>query len=207
MSPDIVAIDGPGGSGKSTVARTLARRLGWAYLDTGAMYRAVTAEVLAQRVPVNDEAAVIALAAAAVIATTPRVSINGRDVEGEIRSDPVNDHVSAVAAIPGVRVAMVERQRAWAAAQMRGAVVEGRDITTVVFPHATLKVYLTASFAERARRREDESAQALGRRDTADHARVVSPLVQAADAVVIDTTNLSVETVVEEIVSCLRTSS
>ena len=171
------------------------------------MYRAVTAEVLAQRVPVNDEGAVIALAAAAVIATTPRVSINGRDVEGEIRSDPVNDHVSAVAAIPAVRVAMVERQRAWAAAQMRGAVVEGRDITTVVFPHATLKVYLTASFAERARRREDESAQALGRRDTADHARIVSPLVQAADAVVIDTTNLSVEAVVEEIMSCLRTSS
>ena len=207
MNPDIVAIDGPGGSGKSTVARTLAERLGWAYLDTGAMYRAVTAEVLAQRVPVNDEAAVIALAAAAVIATTPRVSINGRDVKDEIRSDAVNDHVSAIAAIPGVRVAMVERQRAWAAAQMRGAVVEGRDITTVVFPHATLKVYLTASFAERARRREDESVQALGRRDTADHARIVSPLVQAADAVVIDTTNLSVEAVVEEIMSCLRTSS
>ncbi len=207
MSQEIVAIDGPGGSGKSTVARTLAERLGWAYLDTGAMYRAVTAEVLAQRVPVRDEEAVIALAAGAVIATTPRVTINGRDVEDEIRSDAVNDHVSAIAAIPGVRVAMVARQRAWAAAQARGAVVEGRDITTVVFPHATLKVYLTASFAERARRREDESAQALGRRDTADHARIVSPLVQAADAVVIDTTNLSVEAVVEEIVSCLRTSN
>ena len=207
MSQEIVAIDGPGGSGKSTVARTLAERLGWAYLDTGAMYRAVTAEVLAQRVPVRDEEAVIALAAGAVIATTPRVTINGRDVEDEIRSDAVNDHVSAIAAIPGVRVAMVARQRAWAAAQARGAVVEGRDITTVVFPHATLKVYLTASFAERARRREDESAQALGRRDTADHARIVSPLVQAADAVVIDTTNLGVEAVVEEIVSCLRTSN
>ncbi|MGC8498829.1 MAG: (d)CMP kinase [Acidimicrobiales bacterium] len=207
MSQDIIAIDGPGGSGKSTVARSLAARLGWAYLDTGAMYRAVTAEVLAESVSLRDEEAVIALAAAAVIATTPRVSINGRDVEDEIRSDAVNDHVSAVAAIPRVRVAMVERQRAWAAAQERGAVVEGRDITTVVFPHATLKVYLTASFAERARRREDESAQALGRRDTADHARIVSPLVQAADAVVIDTTNLSVETVVEEIVSCLRTLS
>ena len=207
MSHDIIAIDGPGGSGKSTVARTLADRLGWAYLDTGAMYRAVTAEVLAQGVAISDEWAVIALAAAAVIATTPRVSINGRDVHDEIRAEPVNDNVSAVAAIPGVRVAMVERQRAWAAAQDRGVVVEGRDITTVVFPHATLKVYLTASFAERARRREDESAQALGRRDTADHARTVSPLVQAADAVVIDTTTLSVEAVVEEIVSCLRTSN
>ncbi len=207
MSRVIVAIDGPGGSGKSTVARGLAARLGWAYLDTGAMYRAVTAEVLRTGLRLDDEDAIARLAAACVIATVPRVTINGRDVHEEVRGDAVNAAVSAVAAIPAVRVAMVARQRAWADAQPGAVVVEGRDTTTVVFPLATLKVYLTASFTERARRRDDEDAGALGRRDQADADRPVSPLRRAAGALVIDTTNLSVEAVIEEIQSCLRTST
>ncbi len=201
----IVAIDGPAGSGKSTVARAVATALGWSFLDTGAMYRAVTAEVLRRGIDPADAEAVAQVAAAASISTLPRVMINGVDVEEVIRSEPVNVAVSTISANPAVRRAMVTRQRAWAAAQTTGTVVEGRDIATVVFPDARLKVYLTASLDERARRRGDEGVSSVTRRDSADRERVASPLRQASDAVVIDTTDLSIDQVVEEIVRWLKT--
>ncbi|MGC1239044.1 MAG: (d)CMP kinase [Acidimicrobiales bacterium] len=209
MSSQVIAIDGPAGSGKSSVARALAATLGWSFLDTGAMYRAVTGEALRVGVDLFDEEAVGAIASAVTIVTLPRVSVNGRDVHDELRSDEVNHAVSVVAANPLVRAQMVRRQRDFAAAQPVGTVVEGRDITTVVFPNATVKVYLTASLEERSRRRNDESEASVSRRDDADTTREASPLRQADDALVLDTTGRSVHDVVEEITQCLklRTSS
>jgi len=204
VSNEVIAIDGPAGSGKSTVARAVARALGWTFLDTGAMYRAITCEALSRGVDVADEGAMGDLAASAIITTLPRVSVNGRDVEDEIRSEPVNVAVSIVAANPLVRQSMVARQREIAAAQDTGTVVEGRDITTVVFPNATLKVFLTASLEERSRRRGDEGGASVERRDHADSTRETSPLRQAPDALVLDTTGRLVEDVVEEIVACLK---
>jgi cytidylate kinase len=203
MTQKIIAIDGPAGSGKSTVARALASALGWAFLDTGAMYRAVTCEALDQGVDVNDEKAVAALAAPLRLTTLPRVTVNGRDVEEEIRTDRINTAVSVVAANALVRATMVARQRQWAAEQPLGTVVEGRDITTVVFPEATLKVFLTASLEERARRRGDEGEASVARRDEADTNRNASPLRQADDALVLDTTGRAVDEVVGEIITCL----
>jgi CMP/dCMP kinase len=203
MSRLVVAIDGPAGSGKSTVARALADALGWGFLDTGAMYRAVTCEALRRGLDVGDEDALADLAATLVITTRPRVSVDGRDVEDEIRTDAVNVAVSVVAANARVRASMVERQRQWADEEPVGTVVEGRDITTVVFPAATLKVFLTASAEERAARRGDESADSVARRDAADTTREASPLRQADDALVIDTTGRAVEDVVKEIEECL----
>jgi cytidylate kinase len=204
MSSQIIAIDGPAGSGKSSVARALATALGWSFLDTGAMYRAVTHEALRTGVDPLDESTVAALAGDITIATLPRVSVNGRDIEDEIRSDEVNHAVSVVAANPLVRAQMVRRQRDFAGVQPVGTVVEGRDITTVVFPNATIKVYLTATLEERARRRDDESEASVNRRDVADTTREASPLRQADDALVLDTTGRSVDEVVEEITQCLK---
>jgi cytidylate kinase len=204
VSEEVIAIDGPAGSGKSTVARAVAQQLGWSFLDTGAMYRAVTIEALDRGIDINDEVSLGALADTLTLTTTPRVSVNGRDVQDEIRTERINVGVSIVAANPLVRQAMVSRQRAWAQAQSVGTVVEGRDITTVVFPDATLKVFLTASVEERARRRGDESADSVARRDEADTSRVTSPLRQANDALVFDTTGRSADDVAGEIVQCLK---
>lgn len=204
MSNRVIAIDGPAGSGKSSVARALAETLGWSFLDTGAMYRAVTVEALHRGVDVHDTQAMGALADAAEITTLPRVGVNGRDVEDEIRTDAVNVAVSDVAANPDVRIHMVRRQREFADAQPLGTVVEGRDITTVVFPNATVKVFLTADLVERARRRGEEGEASLTRRDEADSTREASPLRQAHDALVLDTTGRSVADIVEEIVQCLK---
>lgn len=204
MSTRVIAIDGPAGSGKSSVARALADALGWSFLDTGAMYRAVTVEALTHGVDVHDNDATTRVAAGARLTTLPRVTVNGRDVEDEIRTDQVNVAVSIVAANPGVRAQMVARQREFAAAQPLGTIVEGRDITTVVFPNASLKVFLTASLEERARRRGDESADSVARRDEADTSRTASPLRQADDALVLDTTGRSVSDVVEEIIRCQK---
>ncbi|MHB1089027.1 MAG: (d)CMP kinase [Acidimicrobiales bacterium] len=204
MSANVIAIDGPAGSGKSTVARAVAEALGWAFLDTGAMYRAVTCEAIATGVDVHDNDALAELASRVRIETLPRVIVDGRDVHDDLRSDAVNVAVSVVAANPRVRESMVSRQREFAALQERGTVVEGRDITTVVFPNATLKVYLTASLEERARRREDESEHSVARRDHADISRIISPLRQADDALVLDTTGRTIEEVVGEIIQCLK---
>ena len=204
MSHEIIAIDGPAGSGKSTVARGVAQALGWTFLDTGAMYRALTCEALHTGIDVHDTVAMSELAASASITTVPRVTINGRDVEDELRSEPVNVAVSVVAINPEVRASMVVRQREIADAQDICTVVEGRDITTVVFPNATLKVYLTASLEERSRRRGDESTESVARRDHVDSTRETSPLRQAPDALMIDTTGRRVNDVVGEIVECLK---
>jgi cytidylate kinase len=204
VSDRVIAIDGPAGSGKSSVARAVARDLGWSFLDTGAMYRAVTCEALAQGVDVHDADALARIAESAKLTTLPRVTVNGRDVENEIRSDEINVAVSVVAANPRVRAAMVTRQRDLAAAQPVGTVVEGRDITTVVFPDASVKIFLTASLDERARRRGEEGEHSVARRDEADSTRAASPLRQADDAVVLDTTGRDVDDVAQEIVQWLN---
>ncbi len=202
----VIAIDGPAGSGKSTLARALATALGWSFLDTGAMYRAITSEVLKRGIDPLREEEVGRIASECDIKTVPYVSINGRNVNDDIRSDVVNRWVSTVASYRIVREQMVERQRLFAQAQPEGTVVEGRDITTVVFPDATLKVFLTADVSERARRRGDESAESIERRDLLDSTRENSPLRRAEDAMEIDTTQRSVESIVEQIVLWLRTN-
>ena len=206
MTLHVVALDGPVGSGKSTVARLLADQLGWSFLDTGAMYRAVTVEALRKELPLtNDELGT--LAETVMIETLPRVTVDGRNIEDELRTTAVNDAVSIVAAQPRVRAAMVVQQRAFAARQERGTVVEGRDIATVVFPDAQLKVFLTASLTERARRRSEEGAHSVQRRDELDSSRLDSPLQQAPDARIIDTTGRTVPDVVKEILECLTLSN
>jgi 3-phosphoshikimate 1-carboxyvinyltransferase len=198
----IIAIDGPAGAGKSTVSRNVAAWLGLERLDTGAMYRAVAALALARHIPPDDHDAVAALAAGAEIQVGPRVVIDGHDVTDVIRSPEVGRAVSDVAANADVRAQLVRRQRAWAAAH-GGGVVEGRDIGNVVFPHADVKVYLTATPEERARRRHDESAAGVARRDRIDSTRAASPLAQAADAHLLDTTGRTVQDVVQEVLSWL----
>ncbi len=206
----VVAIDGPAGSGKSSVAHALADALGYSLLDTGAMYRALTVEALARGLDPSDEGALGQLARSLDLVLAPRVLVNGHDVDDLLRSDAVNAAVSQVASHREVRTAMVDRQRQWAARQPVGTVAEGRDTTTVVFPEATLKVYLTASLEERQRRRgDDESAESVARRDEVDATREVAPLRAATGACVVDTTDVAVADVVKEIMTCLatRTSS
>ena len=198
----LVAIDGPAGAGKSTVSTAVAKRLGVNRLDTGAMYRAVAALALELGTPPDDKDAVAALAAASTIEVGERVTIDGRDVTGVIRSPEVGRAVSVVAANPEVRRHMVERQRAWVRTH-GGGVVEGRDIGSVVLPGAELKVYLTASPEERARRRDDEAPEGVARRDRIDSTREASPLREAEDAHRLDTTGRSVQDVVEEVLSWL----
>jgi cytidylate kinase len=198
----LIAIDGPAGAGKSTVSRAVAERLGLDRLDTGAMYRSVAWEALRLGVDPGDQRAVADIAAAADIEVAKEVVINGVDVTQAIRTPEVSRVVSIVAANPDVRRELVTRQRRWAA-QRKGAVIEGRDIGSVVFPDATLKVYLTASPEERARRRVDESPDGVATRDRLDSTRQASPLTQASDAHVLDTTGRSVEDVVEEVLSWL----
>jgi cytidylate kinase len=212
----VVAIDGPSGSGKSTVARAVADELGLEVLDTGAMYRAVTLAALDAGVDPADAEAVGALARAVRLEIGPTIHLDGRDVTAAIRSPEVTATVSIASAHPEVRRELVTRQRAWVD-QHGGGVVEGRDIGTVVFPDATLKVYLDASDAERARRRQlDEAAAdrptdvaavraAMARRDTLDSGRAASPLRAAEDALVIDATDRSVAEIAAEIVARYRT--
>ena len=198
----LIAIDGPAGAGKSTVSRAVAERLGLDRLDTGAMYRSVAWEALHRGIDPADQTAVAEIAASAEIEVAPAVTINGSDVTQAIRTPEVSRAVSIVAANPDVRRELVIRQRRWAA-ERAGGVVEGRDIGSVVFPQATVKIYLTASPEERARRRHDESADGVATRDLLDSTRQASPLTQAPDAHVLDTTGRSVEDVVEEVLSWL----
>jgi cytidylate kinase len=196
----IVAIDGPAGAGKSTVARALAERLGYAYLDSGAMYRCVALASLEDASRTAAE-----LAGAVVISPGKRVLLDGRDVSAAIRTPAVAARASEVAADPGVRAALVPRQRELLATG--DWVAEGRDIGTVVAPQAELKVFLTASAQTRARRRGEESAAAVAARDARDRTRADSPLREAADAHLIDTTKLTIDEVVEELVrlaACAR---
>jgi cytidylate kinase len=198
----VVAIDGPAGAGKSTVSRAVAQRLEMDRLDTGAMYRAVAALALERGIAPDDTEAVADLAAAADIAVGRRVAIDGNDVTDVIRSPEVGRAVSVVAANPEVRRQLVTRQRAWADAH-GGGVVEGRDIGSVVFPGAAVKVFLTASPEERARRRHDEAPEGVAQRDRIDSTRDASPLREAEDAHRVDTTHRTVQDVVEEVLSWL----
>lgn len=212
----VIAIDGPSGSGKSTVSRGVGAALGWAVLDTGAMYRAVTLAALDAGVALDDEAATAKIAGEVTVeAGSERVLLDGRDVTDAIRGPEVTAAVSTVAAHPSVRQALVARQREWIERRGKG-VVEGRDIGTVVFPDAALKVFLTASNAERARRRHRDEAAAerdravsdiendMARRDTHDSRRKTSPLRPDAGALIVDTTARPVHAVVDDIVRRFR---
>ncbi|MGI5237723.1 (d)CMP kinase [Dactylosporangium sp. CA-139066] len=206
----VVAVDGPSGSGKSTISRRVAQALNARYLDTGAMYRAVTYAVLRDNVDLSDAVKIAAVAEDVQLTigtdpAAPHISVDGTGVDREIRGPEVTQAVSAVSAVPAVRALLVARQRAIIAEAER-IVVEGRDIGTVVAPEADLKVYLTADAAERARRRSSENAtnQAataadLERRDRLDSTRAADPLRQAEDAVVLDTTALGIDEVVERV--------
>jgi CMP/dCMP kinase len=212
----VVAIDGPAGSGKSTVARRVAELAGLRYLDTGATYRALTLALLRRGVPVDDPVAV-ADAAKAVDLTlelgpgpggVARVLLDGVPPGPELRSPQVNAAVSAVSAVPAVRELLVALQRSLVG--LGGIVVEGRDIGTVVWPSADVKVFLTAADRERARRRTGdragggESAEALARRDRLDTGRATSPTRPAEDAVVIDSTDRPVDEVVDEVLTLVE---
>jgi len=198
----IIAIDGPAGAGKSTVSRRVAEQLGLQRLDTGAMYRAMAWVALREGVDPGDTEAVAAVARQATIEVGERVTAEGVDVTEAIRSPEVNQAVSAVAANPAVRRLLVDRQRRWVD-EHGGGVVEGRDIGSVVFPDATLKIYLTASPEERARRRSEEGSEGVARRDRLDSTRAASPLEVADGARVVDTTERSIDSVVDEVLACL----
>lgn len=202
----VIAIDGPAGSGKSTVARAVAARLGLAYLDTGAMYRAVTFAAIRRGIDPSDTVPVGRLAAEIDMEVADTVTVDGVDATIEIRSPEVTRAVSAVAANPAVRTELVDRQRRWAD-EHGGGVIEGRDIGTVVFPDAAVKVYLTADDSERATRRSkemldmhyDQVAADIARRDHIDSTRAASPLAVADDAVHLDTTGRSIDQVVDAV--------
>lgn len=206
----VIAIDGPAGAGKSTIARALAARLGLQYLDTGAMYRAVTFAALRRGVDVDDVAAIGALAEGLeLVVEDGRVRVDGVDASSEIRSSAVTSAVSVVAANSSVRRELRSRQRDWVD-ERGGGVVEGRDIGSVVFPDAELKLYLTASPRTRAERRVaqaggdvDEIASAIAERDRLDSTRSDSPLTEASGAVILDTTGLSVDEVLDRIIGML----
>lgn len=209
MSADrfVIAIDGPAGAGKSTVARAVAAELGLDYLDTGAMYRAVTFAVLRRGVSVTDTVEVARLATVIDLEMTPTtVVVDGVDATAAIRGREVTDAVSAVAANQAVRTILVDRQRAWVA-ERGGGVVEGRDIASVVFPDAALKLFVTASPRVRAQRRVAETGgdvreveASIIERDRRDSTRDSSPLLVATDAVEIDTSDLAISDVVAEVV-------
>ena len=210
-----IAIDGPSGAGKGTVARAVAERLGYRHVDSGAMYRAVGWKALRDGLDLTDEAAVARLAEGSRIEiTNTTASIDGVDVTREIRTPEIDRAAAAVARLPQVRTVLVARQRSLGAGG--GIVMEGRDIGTVVFPNAAVKIYLDASAEERARRRANDPAHtggstvvaevvtALTARDEIDRTRKTSPLYAAPDAVVIDTTGKSVADVVEEVMGVVR---
>lgn len=216
-----IAIDGPAGAGKSTVAQIVAQRLGFVYIDTGAMYRAVTLLALREAMDLGSEAELSSLVQRADIRlenregeTKPRVILNGEDVTGEIRSPEVSRHVSLVAQVPVVRKQMVELQRQMGEAG--GVVMDGRDIGTHVFPRAEIKIFLTASIEERAMRRGKELQEKgypvdweklkaeIFSRDQMDTEREIAPLIKAPDAILLDTTSLDIEGVVDRILLLAR---
>ena len=207
----IIAIDGPSGAGKGTVARKIAARLNYRHVDTGAMYRAVAWKALDEGLDLDDEDGLAALAARIhLVASNGRVSVDGHEATAAIRTPQIDAAAAAVARKPKVRAVLIRQQRELGAGG--GVVMEGRDIGTVVFPAADVKLYLDASPEERARRRALDPAHTAGRgdaavqevataleaRDRSDRTRTMSPLAVAADAVVIDTTGLSVDAVVEQ---------
>lgn len=210
----VIAIDGPGGVGKSTVSSRVAAAVGYPHLDTGSTYRAAGLLALRGGADLADAAAVVdAIRDADISIEAGVVSVDGVDVTEELRSDEVTAASSTVAAYPGVRVEIVSLQRAWVADHGGSAVVEGRDIGTVVFPDALVKIYLTARPEIRAARRASDAEAAsktleeigieLEARDHADSTRSISPLRPADDAIVVDTSDLGIEEVVEEVLEVI----
>ncbi|MBB1122746.1 (d)CMP kinase [Limosilactobacillus albertensis] len=215
-----VAIDGPASAGKSTVAKLVAKKFNYVYCDTGAMYRAVTLEVLNQGIDPNDEKAIAEIARQVKIDFEPgeseqRVFLNGEEVTHAIRLPKVAENVSAIAAVPEVRAEMTRQQRQ--IAEKGGIVMDGRDIGTTVLPNAPVKIFMVASAYERARRRYvenkakgidttslEELQKAIELRDKKDSTRKLSPLTQAADAVRLDTTNLTIDEVVDKISQIIK---
>lgn len=216
----IIAIDGPAGAGKSTIAKALARRLNYLYIDTGAMYRAVAWKVLQEEIDLNDVSRIGFLAAAQARIELKgngdemRVYMDDRDITTEIRTPQISQAASIVSAIPAVRRALVAQQQEMG--RVGNVVMEGRDIGTVVFPNAEVKIFLDASSEARANRRfaEDEekgiaasveeTRAALESRDKRDSSRANSPLVQAEDAVYIDTSDFTIEEVIEQILTLVQ---
>jgi cytidylate kinase len=215
----VVAVDGPAGSGKSTVSRRIAKALGILYVDTGAMYRALTLKAMRSSVDLEDQQGLTRLARSTKIdlmeeSGSLKVYLDGGDVSSEIRTPELTNNVKFVARVPGVRHEMVRLQRA--IGESRGAVLEGRDIGTVVFPDAKFKFYLDADVAERARRRHKELAETdikvdleaikrdVASRDESDMKREVGALRKSPDAVLIDTTRLSIDEVVEKMLSRIK---
>ncbi|MFJ3585422.1 (d)CMP kinase [Streptomyces sp. NPDC090127] len=213
----IVAIDGPSGTGKSSTSKAVAAKLGLSYLDTGAQYRAITWWMISNGVDVHDADAVANAAAKPVIVSgtdpgRPTITVDGADAAGPIRTEEVTSKVSAVSAVPEVRALITELQRSIAKETEGGIVVEGRDIGTTVLPDADLKIFLTASPEARAARRSGElkgvdvaaTQQALIKRDAADSSRKTSPLAKADDAVEVDTTDLTLDQVIECVVTLVE---
>ncbi|MFJ8231187.1 (d)CMP kinase [Streptomyces sp. NPDC094448] len=213
----IVAIDGPAGTGKSSTSKAVAAALGLRYLDTGAQYRAITWWMITNGVDTADPAAIATASGKPVIVSGtdpagPTITVDGEDVSAPIRTPEVSAEVSAVSAVPEVRTRITGLQQAIAAAAETGIVVEGRDIGTTVLPDADLKIFLTASAEARAARRAGEltgadveaTRQALVKRDAADSGRATSPLAMAADAVEVDTTELTLQQVVDRVVALVE---
>ncbi|CAL9617177.1 Cytidylate kinase [Streptomyces sp. enrichment culture] len=213
----IVAIDGPSGTGKSSTSKAVAAQLGLSYLDTGAQYRAITWWMVTNGIDTDDPRAVAAAAEKPEILSgtdpgNPTITVDGVDVAGPIRGQEVTSKVSAVSAVPEVRTRITELQRAIAGAAVTGIVVEGRDIGTTVLPDADLKIFLTASAEARAARRSGElkdadvkaTREALIKRDAADAGRKTSPLAKADDAVEVDTTDLTLQQVIECVVTLVE---
>ena len=214
----VIAVDGPAGAGKSTTARSVAHRLGWSYLDTGALYRCVALQALERGVDLDDGDALAKIAAALDVrfgvGADTRVMLGERDVTTAIRAPELSQAASRVSAVPTVRAALVDLQRR--SARPPGTVAEGRDMGTVIFPNAQLKVFLDADIGERARRRAQDLRDAgredaladvrsqMSERDARDAGRAVAPLKPAADAMVLDTTHLGLDEVVERIVAEAR---
>lgn len=200
----VIAIDGSAGSGKSTLAKTVAMRLNWPWLSTGVMYRAATLATIRASVDPDDSKAVLGvILASKIVAEGSRVSLDDEDVSDQVFSSAVSDAVSLVSKIPEVRSELVALQRAWLTARSRG-VVEGRDIGTVVFPDAVVKVYLDADLRVRGDRRPSEGAGSLARRDLVDSSRSTSPLVKAPDAIKLDSGKNSPNELTDRIVTILR---
>jgi cytidylate kinase len=211
----VIAIDGPSGVGKGTIARAIASELGYRHVDSGAMYRAVGWKALRQAVTLDDEASIAAIAESARIDIAgTHVTIDGTDVTREIRTPEIDRAAAGVARLPRVRAVLVEQQRQMGIGG--GIVMEGRDIGTVVFPHADVKLYLDASPEERARRRANDPAHSgvpaavsdvatlLTQRDELDRTRTASPLYAAEDALVVDTTGKNIDLVVKEVLAVVE---
>lgn len=216
----IVAIDGPSGTGKSSTSKAVASRLGLSFLDTGAQYRAMTWWMISNGIDVSDTAAVATAAGKPVLVSgtdpaDPTITVDGVDAAGPIRTPEVTSKVSAVSAVPEVRAVITELQRSIARSAPNGIVVEGRDIGTTVLPDADVKIFLNASAEARAARRSgelggkgaaavDATKEALIKRDAADSSRKVSPLAKADDAVEVDTTELTLQQVIECLVTLVE---